>query len=201
MRDRAQIGIVPGGQNVTVSARHRPFRIPADAEPVDLITVNDGDTIEVWLDNRPERVRLVGIDTHEVGGGYQQEECYGPEASRFLKALLNVGGDIWIEQDVEDRDQYNRLLRWVWADFGTGQVYLPTILYMLKGGQQSAWLYLFIYNVAFVIPLAAVFTLAYFGMTSERLVKLLKQHAAWVKFGLAALFLALSILLLFGRHV
>lgn len=98
--------------------------IPADAEPVDLITVNDGDTIEVWLDNRHERVRLVGIDTHEVGGGYQQEECYGPEASRFLKALLNVGGDIWIEDDVEDRDQYGRLLRWVWADFGTGQVYL-----------------------------------------------------------------------------
>ncbi|MCA9864087.1 MAG: thermonuclease family protein [Thermomicrobiales bacterium] len=98
--------------------------IPADAEPVDLVSVNDGDTIEVWRDNRHERVRLVGIDTHEVGGGDQQEECYGPEASRFLKALLSVGGDIWIEQDVEDRDQYGRLLRWVWADFGTGQVYL-----------------------------------------------------------------------------
>ena len=98
--------------------------IPAGAEPVDLITVNDGDTIEVWLNNRHEHVRLVGIDTHEVGGGYQQEECFGPEASRFLKALLNVGGEIWIEQDLEDRDQYGRLLRWVWADFGTGQVYL-----------------------------------------------------------------------------
>ncbi len=98
--------------------------IPADAEPVDLINVNDGDTIEVWLNDRHERVRLVGIDTHEVGGGYQQEECFGPEASRFLKALLNVGGEIWIEQDVEDRDQYGRLLRWVWADFGTGEVYL-----------------------------------------------------------------------------
>ncbi|MDQ2654736.1 MAG: thermonuclease family protein [Chloroflexota bacterium] len=98
--------------------------IPADAEAVDLINVNDGDTIEVWLNNRHERVRLVGIDTHEVGGGYQQEECFGPEASRFLKALLNVGGEIWIERDIEDRDQYGRLLRWVWADFGTGQVYL-----------------------------------------------------------------------------
>lgn len=98
--------------------------IPLDAEPVELITVNDGDTIEVWLDNRHERVRLVGIDTHEVSGGYQHEECFGPEASRFLKALLNVGGEIWIEEDVEDRDQYGRLLRWVWVDFGTGEVYL-----------------------------------------------------------------------------
>jgi micrococcal nuclease len=98
--------------------------IPANAESVDLINVNDGDTIEVWLNGRRERVRLVGIDTHEVGGGYQQEECYGPEASRFLKALLNIGGDLWIEADVEDRDQYGRLLRWVWADFGTGEVYL-----------------------------------------------------------------------------
>lgn len=98
--------------------------IPASAQPVDLITVNDGDTIEVWLNNQHERVRLVGIDSHEVGGGYQQEECFGPEASRFLKALMNVGGDVWIEKDVEDRDQYGRLLRWVWADFGTGEVYL-----------------------------------------------------------------------------
>ncbi len=98
--------------------------IPADAEEVDLITVNDGDTIEVWLNGRRERVRLVGVDTHEVGGGYQQEECFGPEASRFQKALLNVDGELWIEQDVEDRDQYGRLLRWVWADFGTGEVYL-----------------------------------------------------------------------------
>lgn len=99
-------------------------QIPAAAEQVELITVNDGDTIEVWLNGRHERVRLVGIDTHEVGGGYQQEECYGPEASRFLKALLNVSGEIWIEEDVEDHDQYGRLLRWVWADFGTGEVYL-----------------------------------------------------------------------------
>lgn len=98
--------------------------VPADAIPVDLIAVNDGDTIEVWVDNRAERVRLVGIDTHEVSGGYRQEECYGPEASRFMKALMAVGGDLWIEQDVEDRDQYGRLLRWVWADFGTGEVYL-----------------------------------------------------------------------------
>ena len=98
--------------------------IPADAEWVELITVHDGDTIEVWLNNRRERVRLVAIDTHEVGGGYQQEECYGPEASRFLKAVLALDVDIWIEEDVEDRDQYGRLLRWVWADFGTGQVYL-----------------------------------------------------------------------------
>ncbi len=98
--------------------------IPADVEQVELINVNDGDTIEVWLNGRQERVRLVGIDTHEVGGGYQQDECFGPEASRFLKALLGVGGELWIEQDVEDRDQYGRLLRWVWADFGTGEVYL-----------------------------------------------------------------------------
>lgn len=96
----------------------------ADAIPVHLIAVNDGDTIEVWVDNRAERVRLVGIDTHEVSGGYRQEECFGPEASRFMKALMAVGGDLWIEQDVEDRDQYGRLLRWVWADFGTGEVYL-----------------------------------------------------------------------------
>jgi micrococcal nuclease len=99
-------------------------QIPADAVPIELIRVDDGDTIEAMVDGQRERVRLVGIDTHENGGPYQPVECYGPEATDFLTRLLGIGGQLAIERDREDRDQYGRLLRWVWADFGTGEVYL-----------------------------------------------------------------------------
>jgi micrococcal nuclease len=98
--------------------------VPENAEPVELDQVTDGDTILVWVDGKQERVRLVGIDTREASGPYQEVECYGPEASEFLKRLLGIDGQIFLEQDQEDRDQYGRLLRWVWADFGTGEVYL-----------------------------------------------------------------------------
>lgn len=98
--------------------------IPSAAVPADLISVTDGDTIQVWVDGRRERVRLVGIDTHETGGPYVEMECYGPEASRFLQRLMSIDADLYLEQDQEDRDRYGRLLRWVWADFGSGEVYL-----------------------------------------------------------------------------
>ncbi len=98
--------------------------LPVDALLVELERVTDGDSIEVIVDGRREEVRLVGIDTHESGGPYQEVECYGPEAASFLKRLLGIGGEIYLEQDQEDRDQYGRLLRWVWADFETGEVYL-----------------------------------------------------------------------------
>jgi micrococcal nuclease len=98
--------------------------VPADAMPVELENVTDGDSIDVIVDGRREQVRLVGIDSRESGGPYQEVECYGPEAATFLRELLGIGGEIYLEQDQEDRDQYGRLLRWVWADFGTGEVYL-----------------------------------------------------------------------------
>lgn len=97
---------------------------PDTAIPVEFERVTDGDSIDVTIDGRREEVRLVGIDTHESGGPYQDVECFGPEAANFLTALLAIGGEISLEQDQEDRDQYGRLLRWVWVDFGTGEIYL-----------------------------------------------------------------------------
>jgi len=82
----------------------------------------------------------------------------------------------------------------------TGQVYAPTILYMLQSGEGSAVGYLLLYNIAFIVPLAAVFAAAFYGMTSEMLIQFLRRHAAWVKFGLAGLFLVLALVLI-GREI
>jgi cytochrome c biogenesis protein CcdA/HEAT repeat protein/glutaredoxin len=78
----------------------------------------------------------------------------------------------------------------------TGQVYAPTILYMLKAGRAAAWSYLLLYNLAFVLPLVTVFLLAYAGVRSPALIQFQTRHAALVKFATAALFLLLFIILI-----
>lgn len=85
----------------------------------------------------------------------------------------------------------------------TGQVYLPTILFMLNTGQgdSTTIMYLLCYNLAFVAPLIVVFGFAYFGLSSDSLGHLMRKHAAAVKFATAILFLGLSVFLLFGDQV
>jgi HEAT repeat protein/cytochrome c biogenesis protein CcdA len=78
----------------------------------------------------------------------------------------------------------------------TGQVYLPTILYMLRSGDGSAVSHLLLYNVAFVLPLIIVFILAWTGLRSEALIRFQKDHTALVKVLTGVLFLLLTAFLL-----
>jgi micrococcal nuclease len=98
--------------------------VPPAAIPVELASVIDGDTVDVVLGGRLESVRMVGVDAPETGGPYREVECFGLEGTAYLEWLLSFDGQLFIEQDVEDRDQYGRLLRWVWFDLGNGEVYL-----------------------------------------------------------------------------
>jgi micrococcal nuclease len=78
-----------------------------------IMHVVDGDTIDVRIGGRDERVRLIGIDTPETMKPDTPIECYGPEASAFTRALLPVGSTVRIERDVVGRDDYGRLLAYV----------------------------------------------------------------------------------------
>jgi micrococcal nuclease len=80
-----------------------------------VVAVVDGDTIDVQLDGRSQRVRLILIDTPEVFGG---AECYGAEASSFTKSLLPAGTAVGLERDVSETDRYGRLLRYVYLADG-----------------------------------------------------------------------------------
>jgi micrococcal nuclease len=75
--------------------------------------VVDGDTIDVEIGGRTERVRLIGIDTPETKRPDTPIECYGPEASAFTAAVLPVGTRVRIERDVVGRDDYGRVLGYV----------------------------------------------------------------------------------------
>jgi cytochrome c biogenesis protein CcdA len=82
----------------------------------------------------------------------------------------------------------------------TGQVYAPTIVYMMNTGRaDDAISYLLVYNLAFVLPLLVILLLACWGVGSEALTRWLQRHAAAVKFATAALFLVLAVVLAFGQ--
>jgi micrococcal nuclease len=78
-----------------------------------VVQVVDGDTIDVEIGGRTERIRLIGIDTPETKKPDSPIECYGPEASAFTAALLPEGTEVRIERDVVGRDDYGRLLGYV----------------------------------------------------------------------------------------
>lgn len=82
----------------------------------------------------------------------------------------------------------------------TGQVYLPTIIFVLgvPGLQARAGLYLVLYNLIFILPLVVVFLLAYFGTTSQQLGQFISRRAATVKLATAGLFVLLTIWLVFA---
>jgi len=76
----------------------------------------------------------------------------------------------------------------------TGQVYLPTIIFVMGVPQLQvrAFLYLLLYNLMFILPLVVVFILAFRGTTSRQLTRFLQARAAPVKLAMSGLFFALA---------
>lgn len=80
----------------------------------------------------------------------------------------------------------------------TGQVYLPTLVFMNKQGLQGAWALLGLYNLAFVSPLVGIVMALDRGLRHEKLQLWFKEHLAGTKIMLGVLFLALGLALVFG---
>jgi micrococcal nuclease len=79
-----------------------------------LTRVVDGDTVVVDIDGHSETLRLIGINTPETVKPNSPVECFGPEASAYTKHLLPKGTPLRLERDVEARDDYGRLLVYVY---------------------------------------------------------------------------------------
>ncbi len=79
----------------------------------------------------------------------------------------------------------------------TGQVYLPTIIYVMgaPGLKTRAVFYLLLYNLMFILPLVVVFAVVYFGTTSEQLTGFLKRNTPVIKLLTAVLFFAIAFFL------
>jgi micrococcal nuclease len=106
------------------TAQERPKGVPRGSEPAVVVSVTDGDTFDVEIDGRRDTVRLTGIDAPETKDPNDPVQCYGPEATKYLRKLLPHGREVWLERDRTDRDRYGRLLRYVWVEKQNGDVYL-----------------------------------------------------------------------------
>lgn len=80
----------------------------------------------------------------------------------------------------------------------TGQMYLPTISFVLKSSslQAQAWGYLLLYNIMFVLPLLVIFILALLGVSSMQFANFLKKHLGLIKILMAVIFFSLGAFLI-----
>ena len=119
-----QLAAVGGAKtDVSVSPQHSDILqnvgmsengLMADADDlVRVVRVVDGDTIEVEINGKTEPVRYIGIDTPETVDPRKPVQCFGVEASKKNKELVE-GKLVRLEKDITDLDKYKRLLRYVW---------------------------------------------------------------------------------------
>jgi len=84
--------------------------LSSDTHNVNVAGVTDGDTLTL---SGSASSRLIGVDTPEVPPG--PSECFGPQASKWLKRTLPVGTKVRIEDGAEKRDKYGRSLVYLWT--------------------------------------------------------------------------------------
>jgi micrococcal nuclease len=94
------------------ACRGSPASLPADVGIVERVV--DGDTLDLRIGGRDERVRLIGIDTPELHTDTGVPECFAVEATGFIGAELAVGSEVRLERDIVGRDDYGRLLAYVY---------------------------------------------------------------------------------------
>lgn len=83
----------------------------ADIAACTIARLSDGDSLHCV--ERDERVRLLLIDAPELA-----QAPWGDSAKAALEALLPEGRQVRLEYDAERRDDYGRLLAYLWLDDG-----------------------------------------------------------------------------------
>jgi len=88
--------------------------IPSPTLSVSLVKVIDGDTIDVSINGKTERVRFIGIDTPEMNDNRPDIQCFAQESKSKTQVLLtNTSFTLQSDNTQTDRDKYNRLLRYI----------------------------------------------------------------------------------------
>ncbi|GGE15139.1 hypothetical protein GCM10011571_15850 [Marinithermofilum abyssi] len=83
---------------------------------VDLVQLLDGDTAKVRINGKVEIVRFLLVDTPETRHPERGKQPLGNEAKWMTDSLLGNAEKVELEFDVEQRDEYGRLLAYVYAD-------------------------------------------------------------------------------------
>lgn len=99
--------VPPTTEPATPTAEVAAVTPVVDGQPAQVVNVIDGDTIDVMIDGQPETIRYIGVDSPETNSQL------GQDAAAANNALV-AGETVYLLPDVTDRDQYGRLLRYVY---------------------------------------------------------------------------------------
>ncbi|MCB0966635.1 MAG: thermonuclease family protein [Ilumatobacter sp.] len=117
-------GVLGACDSDDAAAPTTPPRTALEANAV-VDRIVDGDTVDVIIDGTEDRVRLIGIDTPEIAHASSGDrpgndaECFADDAHEFTRSLIDVGTPVRLERDTVGRDDYGRLLAYVYrADDG-----------------------------------------------------------------------------------
>jgi micrococcal nuclease len=91
----------------------------AHAIQAKVVRVVDGDTILASVEGEDQYVRYIGIDTPETVKPGTPVQCFGPQASEENHRLVE-GRTVRLVFDRERRDDYGRLLAYVFTGIGDG---------------------------------------------------------------------------------
>lgn len=95
------MGLMVGGAAAVEVARDSRPRV---------VKIVDGDTLDVRWKGETTRVRLLNVDTPEIGRDGEASECFADEAKRYLEQRLPAGTEVELQYDEERLDQYGRTL-------------------------------------------------------------------------------------------
>ncbi len=99
--------------------------LSVQSESYTVVRVVDGDTIIVDMNGTNQRIRLIGLDAPEsVHPDEERNVEYGEIAAAFTIEHLE-GKIVTLEYDVEKRDQYDRILAYVYLD---GKMFNETLI-------------------------------------------------------------------------
>lgn len=146
--------------------------------------------------------------------------------SDFIKALKGNAGDMTLSLSDKMKSRIHKVIRnnlkfkgvvissiviGILVSFFelacTGQIYLPAVLHILNadtagtGIRSTAFLYLLVYNICFIIPLLVIFVLSYVGVSSNALQKYLQKNTAGLKLLMFILFLGLLIYMVLSYFI
>jgi micrococcal nuclease len=105
---------------------------PSKIENNTVLNVIDGDTFEYYSKdtNKVVRVRLLCVDTPE-----KNEKGYA-EAKEYLESLI-LGKEVILKSSVVDKDEYGRLLRYVYVDDLWGFIFINRLI--IQNGHGELW--------------------------------------------------------------
>lgn len=113
---------------------------PKEEAPPEFFLVTrvvDGDTFDVMIGGKTERIRTIGMDTPETVDPRKPVQCFGKEASnKTTELLLNKKVRLEADSTQGERDKYDRLLRYVYREDG-----LFFNKWMLENGYATEYTY------------------------------------------------------------